>query len=104
MSVQLVSVSGIHGLVSFFAFIILYTISFPSEHNGRGRIETTCCGNRVRIAVQTVVWFPRISLTVERAGVIGLQTGIALLQARLQVTIVAQYRPGEVTIEYTSPW
>lgn len=38
------------------------------------------------------------------AGVIGLQTAISLLEAGYKVTIVAKHFPGDLSIEYTSPW
>src|ERR1700712_5985802 len=39
------------------------------------------------------------------AGVTGLQTAVSLLQTgKYSVTIVAQHFPGDLDIEYTSPW
>ncbi|KAF2456559.1 hypothetical protein BDY21DRAFT_287939 [Lineolata rhizophorae] len=43
-------------------------------------------------------------LTSNRAGVVGLQTAVFLLEAGYNVTIVAKHFPGDQTIEYTSPW
>ncbi|TID15200.1 nucleotide-binding domain-containing protein [Venturia nashicola] len=38
------------------------------------------------------------------AGVVGLQTAISLLEAGYKATIVAKHFPGDLSIEYTSPW
>ncbi|EXJ81857.1 hypothetical protein A1O1_07922 [Capronia coronata CBS 617.96] len=38
------------------------------------------------------------------AGVIGLQTAIALLEAGHHVSVVAKHLPGDMSVEYTSPW
>jgi glycine/D-amino acid oxidase-like deaminating enzyme len=38
------------------------------------------------------------------AGVIGLTTALLLQKKGYQVTIVAKYAPGEMNIEYTSPY
>ncbi|QDS74927.1 hypothetical protein FKW77_004292 [Venturia effusa] len=43
-------------------------------------------------------------IVVFGAGVIGLQTAISLLEAGYKVTIVAKHLPGDLSIEYTSPW
>lgn len=39
-----------------------------------------------------------------RAGIIGLQTSVKLLEAGYDVTIVAKHLPGDTSTEYTSPW
>lgn len=39
-----------------------------------------------------------------RAGVIGLQTAITLLEAGAAVTIIAKHVPGDKAKDYTSPW
>lgn len=39
-----------------------------------------------------------------RAGVIGLQTAIFLLEEGYKVTIIAEHFPGDTSLEYTSPW
>ncbi|KAE9986143.1 hypothetical protein EG328_006405 [Venturia inaequalis] len=46
----------------------------------------------------------RKHVVVLGAGVIGLQTAISLLEAGYKVTIVAKHFPGDLSIEYTSPW
>jgi len=39
------------------------------------------------------------------AGVTGLQTALSLLATgKYEVTVVAQHFPGDLDIEYTSPW
>jgi D-amino-acid oxidase len=38
------------------------------------------------------------------AGVIGLSTALLLAQKGYKITIVAEYLPGDLSIEYTSPW
>ncbi|RPB24000.1 nucleotide-binding domain-containing protein, partial [Terfezia boudieri ATCC MYA-4762] len=39
-----------------------------------------------------------------RAGVVGLQTALSLLEAGYGVIVVAKYWPGDKSIDYTSPW
>lgn len=39
-----------------------------------------------------------------RAGIVGLQTALALLKAGTKVTILAKFWPGDKDINYTSPW
>lgn len=39
-----------------------------------------------------------------RAGVIGLSNAIFLAEAGYKVTIIAAHKPGDESIEYTSPW
>ena len=39
-----------------------------------------------------------------RAGITGLQTALHLLDAGYQVTIVAEYVPGDESAHYASPW
>ncbi|KAF2204272.1 nucleotide-binding domain-containing protein [Delitschia confertaspora ATCC 74209] len=43
-------------------------------------------------------------IVVLGAGVIGLQTALALLEAEYKVTVIAQHFPEDQSIEYTSPW
>ncbi|KAF2144225.1 uncharacterized protein K452DRAFT_285474 [Aplosporella prunicola CBS 121167] len=43
-------------------------------------------------------------IVVVGAGVIGLQTAISLLEAGYDVTVIAKHIPGDLDIEYTSPW
>jgi len=38
------------------------------------------------------------------AGVIGLQTALTLLEAGYKVTVAAKHLPGDLSLEYTSPW
>ncbi|OQU99954.1 hypothetical protein CLAIMM_05520 [Cladophialophora immunda] len=38
------------------------------------------------------------------AGIIGLQTAITLLQAGYSVTVFAKHLPGDISVDYTSPW
>lgn len=38
------------------------------------------------------------------AGVTGLQTALFLLDAGYDVTIVAKHLPGDLDIDYASPW
>ncbi|KAI9845255.1 MAG: hypothetical protein M1837_005011 [Sclerophora amabilis] len=49
---------------------------------------------------------PRVPkhIVVIGAGIIGLQSAVFLLQAGYKVTVVAKYLPGDLSIEYTSPW
>lgn len=42
--------------------------------------------------------------TIDRAGVIGLQVALSLLEAGYRVTVVSKYWPGDESIDYTSPW
>jgi glycine/D-amino acid oxidase-like deaminating enzyme len=44
------------------------------------------------------------SVVVIGAGVIGLTTALLLQKKGYQVTIVAKYVPGDMNIEYTSPY
>jgi hypothetical protein len=39
-----------------------------------------------------------------RAGVIGLQSAIALLEAGYKVTVIGKHLPGDLSTDYTSPW
>lgn len=41
---------------------------------------------------------------LNRAGVIGLQIAIQLLNAGYKVTVLAKHLPGDLAVEYTSPW
>ena len=43
-------------------------------------------------------------IDINRAGVIGLQTALTLLEAGYKVTIIAKHWPGDESIEYCSPW
>lgn len=43
-------------------------------------------------------------VVVVGAGVAGLSTALALLDKGFKVTILAQWQPGDMHIEYTSPW
>lgn len=43
-------------------------------------------------------------IVVVGAGVAGLSTALALLDKGFKVTILAQWQPGDMHIEYTSPW
>ncbi|KAF2086473.1 nucleotide-binding domain-containing protein [Saccharata proteae CBS 121410] len=43
-------------------------------------------------------------IAVIGAGVIGLQTAVSLLEHGYAVIIIAKHLPGDLTIEYTSPW
>ena len=38
------------------------------------------------------------------AGIVGLSTALALLDKGFKVTILAQWQPGDMHIQYTSPW
>jgi len=39
-----------------------------------------------------------------RAGVAGLTTALVLARKGYKVTVVAKHMPGDLSIEYTSPW
>jgi len=39
-----------------------------------------------------------------RAGVAGLTTALVLARKGYQVTVVSQHMPGDLSIDYTSPW
>lgn len=41
---------------------------------------------------------------LSRAGVVGLQTAITLLEEGYKVSIIAKHWPGDESVEYTSPW
>jgi D-amino-acid oxidase len=43
-------------------------------------------------------------MLADRAGVIGLQTAISLLEDGYRITILAKHFPGDRSVEYTSPW
>jgi hypothetical protein len=40
----------------------------------------------------------------DRAGVAGLSTALVIARRGCKVTVVAQHVPGDLSIEYTSPW
>jgi len=40
----------------------------------------------------------------DRAGVVGLTTALVLARKGYKVTVVAKYMPGDLSIEYASPW
>jgi D-amino-acid oxidase len=44
------------------------------------------------------------NITVVGAGVQGLTVGLLLQKQGYEVTIIAKYLPGDLSIEYTSPW
>lgn len=46
---------------------------------------------------------PPREIAVLGAGIIGLQTALTLLESGFDVTIIAEYWPGDVDINYTSP-
>lgn len=39
-----------------------------------------------------------------RAGVAGLTTALILARKGYKITVVAQHFPGDLSIDYTSPW
>lgn len=41
---------------------------------------------------------------VDRAGVAGLTTALVLARKGYKITVVAKHMPGDLSIEYTSPW
>lgn len=43
-------------------------------------------------------------ITVVGAGVQGLTVALLLQKQGYEVTIIAKYLPGDLNIEYTSPW
>ena len=43
-------------------------------------------------------------ININRAGVVGLQTALTLLEVGFKVTIIAKHWPGDKSIEYCSPW
>jgi hypothetical protein len=43
-------------------------------------------------------------LIVSRAGVAGLTTALVLARKGYKVMVVAKHMPGDLSIEYTSPW
>jgi hypothetical protein len=47
---------------------------------------------------------PQFVLTVHSAGVAGLTTALVLARRGYRIVVVAQHLPGDLTIEYTSPW
>jgi hypothetical protein len=42
--------------------------------------------------------------TYSSAGVAGLTTALVLARKGYKITVVADYLPGDLSIEYTSPW
>ena len=41
---------------------------------------------------------------MDRAGVAGLTTALVLARKGYKITVVAKHMPGDLSIEYTSPW